>query len=331
MKSKTNFIKILRMMWFSYSLIIKNVILIALILTSIQWPTQAQVNQHSWWFGAAAGANFNFYRSSIQELNSVLISPVDFHKGSGVGLYFAPLMEFHRPNSRWGLMMQAGYDSRKGSFKGIITPCNCPADLSTDLSYITVEPSLRFAPFKSDFYLYGGPRLAFNLNKSFVFEQGIYSDILNHDVHMDMNGDFSNMNKIIISMQIGAGYDIPISSQNNQTQFVLSPFVSFQPHFGQSPRSIETWNATTLRIGAALKFSSEHKIPALAKTVKTIPVKVSKSSSAQIIELYSKVRFSFNVPINNIIEHRIKETFTVCNYVLFDTGSTEIPEQYVDR
>jgi hypothetical protein len=60
-------------------------------------------------------------------------------------------------------MLQAGYDSRKGDFDQVITACDCPADLSTNLSYITVEPSLRFAPFKSNFYLYGGPRLAFNL------------------------------------------------------------------------------------------------------------------------------------------------------------------------
>jgi hypothetical protein len=48
-------------------------------------------------------------------------------------------------------MLQAGYDSRKGDFDQVITACDCPADLSTDLSYITVEPSLRFAPFKSNF------------------------------------------------------------------------------------------------------------------------------------------------------------------------------------
>jgi hypothetical protein len=40
-------------------------------------------------------------------------------------------------------MLQAGYDSRKGDFDRDY--CDCPADLSTDLSYIT-EPSLRFAP-----------------------------------------------------------------------------------------------------------------------------------------------------------------------------------------
>jgi hypothetical protein len=46
-------------------------------------------------------------------------------------------------------MLQAGYDSRKGDFDQVITACDCPADLSTNLSYITVEPSLRFV--KSNF------------------------------------------------------------------------------------------------------------------------------------------------------------------------------------
>jgi hypothetical protein len=185
-------------------------------------------------------------------------------------------VEFHRPDSRLGIILQAGYDNREGKFKEEKAPCDCPVDLSTGLSYVTIEPSLRFAPFKSDFYLYAGPRLAFNLNKSFIFTQGIHSDFVNQDAHLEMNGNFGNINNTIISMQIGAGYDIPISSQNKQTQFILSPFISFQPYFGQSPRSIESWKVTTLRVGAALKFSHERKISASAKIVKPSPKMIGK-------------------------------------------------------
>jgi len=216
---------------------------------------QAQVSQsknHSWWFGIAGGENINFYRGSTQELNSDLISPIAFHKGVDAGYYFASLAEFHRPGSALGIMLQAGYDSRKGTFNEKIAPCNCSVDLSTKLNYITVEPSLRFAPFKYNFYLYGGPRMAFNLNKSFTYTIFTTSDILNQKDPLSLNGNFSNMHKAIISMQIGAGYDILFSSQRNPTQFVLSPFVSFQPYFGQSPRSIETWNITTFEIWCRL-------------------------------------------------------------------------------
>ncbi|HWY11013.1 MAG TPA: outer membrane beta-barrel protein, partial [Bacteroidia bacterium] len=238
MKTKTNFMKI------------KNITLPILILLGIQSSVQAQVSefkQPSWWFGAAAGANLNFYRGSTQKLNSDLTTPVAFHNGFGAGLYVAPLVEFHRPDSKWGVILQAGYDNRNGKFKEVFSPCNCPRDLSTKLSYITVEPSLRFAPFKSGLYLYSGPRVAFNLEKSFVYKQKTNPDYPEQVAQADVKGNLSDVNQVLVSMQVGAGYDIHLSAKTKQAQFVLSPFVSFQPYFGQSPRSIETWNVTTLR------------------------------------------------------------------------------------
>ncbi|MFA5819331.1 MAG: outer membrane beta-barrel protein [Bacteroidales bacterium] len=324
MKAKTNFKKGSRMEWYHYTLQIKSLILSVLILTGIQTTLQAQEIQFtkpSWWFGAAAGANFNYYSGSTQELYSEFTAPAAFHNGYGLGLYLAPLLEFHRPDSRLGFMLQAGYDSRKGSFKRVWTPCDCLADLFVDLSYITVEPSLRLAPFKSNFYLYGGPRFAFNMAKSFTYEIGINPDYPDQEANPDVTGDFSKMNKSIFSMQIGAGYDIPLSSQNKQKQTVLSPFVSFQPYFGQDPRSIETWNVTTLRVGAALKFGRGHKISAPAKAVVIAPVIVVVPDP--------EVKFSVISPTNIPVARRVRETFPIRNYVFFDLGSTEIPDRYV--
>lgn len=290
------------------------------IHTSLQ-AQEAQFTKPSWWFGAAAGANFNFYQGSTQELNSTFTVPGVFKDGSGVGLYLAPLLEFHRPDSRLGFMLQAGYDSRRGSFKEILTRCDCPADLKTDLSYITIEPSLRLAPFKSNFYLYAGPRLAFNLAKSFTYSQKINPDFPEQVAEADVKGDFSHMNKTQISMQIGAGYDIPLSSKNKQTQLVLSPFVSFQPYFGQIPRSIETWNITTLRVGAALKLGRGHKIPE--------PPKVVEPIVAKVIVIEPEVKFSVYAPTNIPTERTVREMFPLRNYIFFNLGSTEIPDRYV--
>jgi hypothetical protein len=319
MKVKTNFKKGSRMTWSLYTLPVKSIILSALILTGIQATIQAQETQFTkptWWFGAAAGANINFYRGSTYQLNSDFAPPVTFHNGSGAGLYLAPLLEYHRPDTRLGFMLQVGYDSRRGKFEQVTTPCNCPADLSTNLSYLTIEPSLRVAPFKSDFYLYAGPRIALNMASSFTYKQGINPLYPDQVAEPDVTGDFSNMNKTLISLQIGAGYDIPLSSQNKETQYVLSPFISFQPYFGQSPRTIETWNVTTLRIGAALKFGRGHKIaPVMA---------VEKVGVAG-----PEVKFSVYSPMNIPAERRVRETFPVRNYVFFDLGSTEIPDRYV--
>lgn len=314
MKTKTNFKKGSRKARSLYNRFIKNIFLSTLVLTSIQAPLQAQEVQYtkpSWWVGAAGGANFNFYRGSTQKLNSDLTVPVAFHDGFGAGLYLAPLLEFHRPDSRWGVMLQAGYDNRQGKFKEITTPCNCPTDLSTDLSYITVEPSLRFAPFKNNFYLFGGPRVAFILAQSFTYQQKTNPDHPEQEKNPEVKGDFSDMNKTQISMQIGAGYDISLSSATKHTQVVLSPFVSFQPYFGQSPRSIETWNMTTLRGGIALKFGRGHAIP------------------TEVVVFDSEIPFIIKSPKNIPAERRVKETFPLRNYVFFDLGSTEIPNRYV--
>jgi outer membrane protein OmpA-like peptidoglycan-associated protein len=303
-----------RKTWFN-NVTIKRIVLSTFILTGIFTNLKAQEIKYtkpSLWFGAAAGANFNFYNGSTQTLNSNLVTPVVFEKGFGVGLYAAPLVEFYRPGSMWGVMLQTGYDGRSAKYDQVKSPCNCPRDLSTKLSYFTVEPSLRFAPFRSNFYLYGGPRLAFNLNKSFTYKQSINPDFPNQIKDEDVKGDFDNINKTIISMQIGAGYDISLSSDEKRTHYVLSPFVSFQPYFGQNPRSTETWNITTIRLGAALKIGRGHKV--------TSPE--NSSSDPQI-------KLTVSTPVNVPVVKSIRETFPVRNYIFFDLGSTEISDRYV--
>jgi outer membrane protein OmpA-like peptidoglycan-associated protein len=329
MKAKNNLEKGSRQARSPYSVLIKGFIVSALILMSIQsplWAQQDSITKPSWWFGVAGGANLNYYQGTTQELNSDLTTPAAFRHGNGVGLYLAPLVEFHRPDSRWGIMLQAGYDNRKGKFDEVTTPCNCPADLTPVISYITIEPSLRLAPFKSNFYLYAGPRLAFNLAKSFTYKLGVNPDVPGQLATPAVKGDFSSMNKTIFSMQIGAGYDIPISSQKKLTQWVLSPFVSFQPYFGQDPRSIETWTLTTIRVGATIKFGRGSKTTTPVEEKKLVTV-VDAVVAPVIVD--PDVQFSVNSPANIPVERRVRETFPIRNYVFFDLGSSEIPDRYV--
>ncbi|WP_426063118.1 OmpA family protein [Flavobacterium sp. DSP2-3-1] len=299
-------------------LTVKGAAIIALSWLSLQTTVQAQEAQvikyakPSWYFGVAGGANANFYRGSTNQLNAAFTPPATFHDGDGIGLFVAPLLEYRPATSRWGVMLQAGYDSRKGSFDQVLTACDCPADLSTDLSYITVEPSVRFAPFKSNFYLYGGPRLAFNMDKSFTYQLGINPAFPDQAPSAAVTGEFSEIEKTILSMQIGAGYDIPLSSDSNKTQFVLSPFVSFQPYFGQNPRATETWNITTIRAGVALKFGQGQNIQQATDMVQD-----------------REVNFTVNSPSNVPGESRMTEIFPLRNYVFFNEGSSEIPNRYV--
>ncbi|MEO6540694.1 MAG: OmpA family protein, partial [Ferruginibacter sp.] len=203
-----------------------------------------------------------FYRGSTQQLNSDFTSPTAFHDGRGVGIYAAGLIQYHPATSVFGFMLQAGYDSRKGKFEQETTACNCPADLSTNVNYITIEPSLVIKPFKTGFYLYLGPRLAFNNKRTFTYQLGVNPAFPTQSPGPVVKGDLSNVNSKRISAQVGIGYDIPVTSTNKATQFVISPFVAFHPYFGQNPRKIETWNMTTVRAGLALKLGAGHKIGA---------------------------------------------------------------------
>ena len=323
MKLKINLRKRDCSAWSPYNLIAKSIIAGAFIITGIQATAQepVQYTRPSWLFGVAGGANFNFYNGSTHQLDANFAPPATFHKGFGVGLFAAPVIEYHRPDSRLGFIFQAGYDNRSAKSEQVVTPCNCPADLETDLTYVTVEPSLRFAPFKSDFYLYAGPRFAYKLTESNTYKLGINPAYPAQEPTADVKGDFSDVNDMQISMQVGAGYDIQLSSQSHQTQWVLSPFVSFQPYFGQTPRSIETWNITTVRAGVALKLGRGREIPAPAKAETIAPVQVAVTAP--------EVMFTVNAPKNVPTELKVTEVLPVRNYVFFDKGSTKIPNRYI--
>jgi len=323
MKPITNLKKGSRIARFPYSQTLKSLFISALILTGSQVTLQAQDTSFSkpkWWFGASGGANFNFYRGTTQEINSDLTVPTAFHDGKGIGLYAFPTMEFHPVGAKLGFILNAGYESRKGKFDQVKSPCNCPEDLSNNLAYITVEPSLRYNPFGSNFYVFAGPRLAFNVDKRSYYDQGInpaYPEQVDPPV---VQGVFSNMNKSLFSMQVGAGYDFTLTAENRKSQVILAPFVSFHPYFGQNPRSIESWNITTLRAGVALKFGRAHQIIKKEEVI-VVPVK------AVVIE--PDVTFTANSPKNIPIERRVRETFPIRNYVFFNLGSTDIPDRYV--
>lgn len=321
--SKANVKKELQKLWFPYNLIIKSFLVCTFLLATTFTPLHSQevkevtYTQPSWRFGLAGGANFNFHQGTTQQLTDDFMVGTAFGDAQGVGLFAAPMIEYHREGTVLGFQLQAGYDSRNGTWDQVRTPCNCPADLETGLSYITIEPSLRIAPFKSNFFIFLGPRLAFNLDKDFLYEEGISPDYPNTPARADVEGDFSEVKKSVISMQIGAGYDIPLSADTKQTKFMLSPFVSFHPYIGQEPRSIESWNMTTIRAGLALKIGRGHEIA------------VREEIFVPLVVVEPDVTFIVESPENIPVERRVRETFPVTNHVFFNEGSAEIPNRYV--
>ncbi len=274
-----------------------------------QVTTKAANPQPTWWFGVSGAANFNNYRGTTQMLNPGLTVPTAFHKGDGIKPYLSLLTEY-RPNKVLGGMLNVAYDNRGGQFDGVMAPCNCPADLSTNISYVTVEPSLRIAPFASAFYLFAGPTLSFNVSKAFSYTQ---------EKQTDTKGEWSDLQSTLFSAQAGAGIDIPVSAASHATQTTISPFVSFLTDFGHDPRKVESWSVYTDRAGIALKFG---------RTKKITPSKpVTESVTVPIVE--RQVQFTVRAPKEVPVSRQVKETFPIRNSVFFNLGSTEIPNRYV--
>lgn len=244
---------------FQFHTLIRRFILVSILVLSVPALLHAQGirPRPRWWFGGAGAANLNWYNGTAQILSDSLTTPVPFHQGSGVGPYLALGLEY-RPNPVWGGMLYVGYDDRRGKWDDVVNPCDtCTASLSTTLSYISIEPSLRIAPFSSRFYVFLGPRVGINMAKTFTYKK---TDSAGQQ-RQSAKDEWSAVRSTVVSGQVGMGYDISLSSPHDRTQVDLSPFVSFHPYFGQNPRSEENWAVTTVRAGVILKLGRSHKEP----------------------------------------------------------------------
>jgi outer membrane protein OmpA-like peptidoglycan-associated protein len=233
--------------------------------------------------------------------------PTAFHKGFGIKPYGSVLVEY-RPAGIWGIMLNVGYDGRGGKFNDVVAPCNCDATLHTDAAYVAVEPSLRLAVPSSKLYFFAGPRLAFNIQNDFSYTQV---------KQPNTNGELTSMRKTLISGQVGVGYEIPLAAANNPNKINLSPFVSYQPYFGQAPRSIESWQVTTVRAGIALKFGKGRKA--------VMPTAASAPLTPMVVDVTFTVRAPKAVPL----KRQVSETLPLLNAVFFDEGTNTIPSRYV--
>lgn len=314
---------------------IHRLLFIMLLGLAATLPAQEELRtQPKLWLGVSGAANYNMYTGTTQSLNSTLMAPAAFHEGSGVGGFASLLLEY-RPIPVVGLVLNLGYDGRGGAFNQVVSPCNCPEDLKTGLSYATIQPSIRISPFGPNFYAFLGGAFSYNLNKSFAYT----FDQNNGNLFTTSDGEFSNMRQNVFSTHIGMGYDIQLSAWNSATQVALSPFISYHPYFGQAPRDIESWSLSTIRVGMTLKFGVgkvNEKAPEKAILPENKkPVIIPGSEVPEVIEHIAlastdnNVKFNVRAPLTVPVKRKINESFPLRNYVFFEEGSSEIPKRYV--
>ncbi len=268
-------------------------ILILLSFLRINLYAQDEYARPHWWFGAGLGANYNIYGLDLKKLNDSYSSPEAFTKGSGFGIFGAALIEY-RPTIMWGGFLNLGFDGRSGKFSDV--DVSGKYKISPTINYISIEPNLRFNPAGEGLFLFAGPKLNFNISKSFDYETPTEK----------VSGDFSNVRSTNFGGQIGLGYDLPLTSREKELQFVLTPSLGL--HFGQGVRDIEKWSLTTLRFGIQLKFGST--------TIQKETIKQEIGFSIQSPQIIPSTR-------------RVSETFPLRNYIFFEQNSTSIPSRYI--
>ncbi|MDB5201335.1 MAG: outer membrane protein OmpA [Ferruginibacter sp.] len=300
------------MSFFNMSKTATSVALLLLSATALQ-AQQKQAPQPKWLFGASAAANFNFFQGTTQMLNASVTTPTAFHKGNGIRPYASLLAEFH-PNKVLGAMLNVAYDNRGGEFNTVTAPCDCPADLKTNLSYVNIEPSLRLAPFASSFYVFAGPVIGLNVSNKFTYEQ---------EKQTTKTGEWSDTKKTVVSAQAGMGMDFDLSAPASNVKTILSPFVSFQSNLGRDPRATESWSVYTVRAGLAYKFG---RISKGSKSTATVNTAVVVTTPAVVAA--KAITLNIQTPAPSTVTVKVKETFPFRNSVFFNMGSSDIPARY---
>lgn len=271
----------------------------------------------NWWFGVYGGVNFSSFDGMINVPGGDFgtgIPSSTFDAGSGIGPALGGVVEYN-PGKLLGVNLMLGYDARPVTFDqtstpGGVTPTVFNADLSTNFTYFTVEPSLRINLGSRFFHLLLGPGLGFNLGKSSEFTLADTGGTVYADAN-DLN--MQTVRSFVVDARGAIGYDIPLSGPESSTHVLLTPFAEFRmPLTDYLDSEGDEYKRIGIRGGLQLKFGARPTPP------------VVRGDDGQPI-VYD---FRVDAPLVIAESRRVNETFPLRNYVFFEPGSTTIPARY---
>lgn len=210
-------------------------------------------------FGFYGGANFNWVGAGAQKLTKISNDPLftqpDLNDGKGVGFYFGAMGEYNSDDVL-GAALKLSVDDRSAQLEDV----EHNRKLSVKMTYVTIEPMIRFNFIAPGFHLAVGPQLAVNLAADYD-----YTPAAGDNISQSLEGEpLNNMNNVAFGIGGDFGYDFSLGDNTGKTKWYLTPFLGMSYINDQKKTDYpdnqdtfdDTWSTVTVRAGVGVKFGA---------------------------------------------------------------------------
>lgn len=206
-------------------------------------------------FGFFGGANYNMVGAGSMNLarlsDDFSFIEKDLNDGTGLAPYFGAIAEY-TSGEILGAALRLSVDLRTAQMED-----DDGRVFTARLSYITVEPGMRFNLGMPELSISAGPAFAVNLTGKYDYNPGSGDNVV------QIQGEqISGINNVTYGVWGDVGYDITLTPEDASTPILLSPFLGVSWLTDQRKSDfIETqdevddvWSTISIRGGLQLKF-----------------------------------------------------------------------------
>ncbi len=211
-------------------------------------------------FGFFGGANFNMVGAGAQRLTNIPGGPAftqpDLNDGTGWGFYFGAIGEYNS-NDILGAQLKLSVDDRSA----VLEDRENGRTFSTKMTYVTIEPMVRFNMIAPGFHVAVGPQLAVNLAADYD-----YTPSTDDELARPLEGEpLNNMNNVAFGIGGDIAYDMNLGYSNtDKTKWYITPFIGASYIVDQKKTDFpsdqdtfdDTWSTVSIHAGVGVKFGA---------------------------------------------------------------------------
>jgi hypothetical protein len=206
-------------------------------------------------FGFFGGANYNMVGAGSMNLarlsDDFSFIQKDLNDGTGIAPYFGAIAEY-TTGELLGAALRLSIDIRTAQMED-----EDGRVFTAQLSYVTVEPGMRFNLGMPELSLSAGPAFAVNLTGKYDYDPGSGDNVV------QVQGEpINGINNVAYGLWGDVGYDIEVSPEDASTSIHLSPFLGVSWLTDQRKSDLleqqdevdDVWSTVSIRGGLQVKF-----------------------------------------------------------------------------